>query len=43
MLDKSVNNVLGEGMLFLEKCSPLKFNFLDFPRLSEVIEIPMIF
>ena len=42
MLDKSVNNALGEGM-FLEKCSPLKFNFLDFPRLSEVIQIPMIF
>ena len=27
MLDKSVNNVLGEGMQFLDKCSPLSFNF----------------
>ena len=33
MLDKSVNNVLGEGMQFLDKCSPLNFNFLDFPLL----------
>ena len=32
MFDKSVN-VLGEGMQFLEKCSPLNFNFLDFPQL----------
>ena len=46
MLDKSVNNVLGEGMQFLDKCSPLNFNSLDFPfrSLSEVILIPhMIF
>ena len=33
MLDKSVNNVLAEGMWFLGKCSPLNFNFLDFPQL----------
>ena len=33
ILDKSVNNVLGEGMKFLDKCSPLNFNFLDFPVL----------
>ena len=33
MLDKSVNNVLGEGMQFLDKCSPLNFNSLDFPQL----------
>ena len=32
MLDKSVN-VLGEGMQFLDKCSPLNFNSLDFPQL----------
>ena len=30
MLDKPVNNVLGEGMWVLDKCSPLNFNFLDF-------------
>ena len=29
-----VNNVLGEGMLFLDKCRPLNFNFLDFPLLA---------
>ena len=33
MLNKSVNNVLGEGMLFLDKCSKLDFYFLDFPLL----------
>ena len=27
MLDKSVNNVLGEGMQFLDNCSPLNLNF----------------
>ena len=41
MLDKSVNSALGEGMQFLDICSPLNFNFLDFPLL---IQIPhMIF
>ena len=34
MLDKHVNSVLGEGMQFLDKCSPLNFNFLDFPLLA---------
>ena len=33
MLDKSVSKVLGEGMQFLDKCSPLNFNLLDFPLL----------
>ena len=33
MLELFVNNVLGEGMLFLDKCRPLNFNFLDFPLL----------
>ena len=33
MLDKSVNNVLGEGMQFLDKCSPLNFDSLDFLQL----------
>ena len=33
MLDIFVNNVLGEGMQFLDKCRPLNFNFLDFPLL----------
>ena len=33
MLDKSVNNVLYKGMQFLDKCSPLNFNFLNFPLL----------
>ena len=33
MLDKSINNVLGEGMWLLDKCSPLIFNFLGFPLL----------
>ena len=33
MLDKSVNNVSGEGMQFLGKCRPLNFNCLDFPLL----------
>ena len=32
MLDTShVYNVLAEGIYFLDKCSPLNFNFLDFP------------
>ena len=44
MLDKSINNALGKGMQFLDKCSPLNFNFLTFRSLSEVILIPhMIF
>ena len=34
MLDKPVNNVLGEGMWVLDKCSPLNFNFLDFVLLA---------
>ena len=33
MLDKSLNNVLGEGMQFLDKCSPLNFDSLGFPQL----------
>ena len=34
ILDKSsVYNVLVEGMHFLDKCSPLNFNFSDFPLL----------
>ena len=33
MLDKSVNNVLGEGMQFCDKHSPLNFDSLDFPQL----------
>ena len=33
MLDKSVNNVLVEEMQFLDKCSPLNFDSLDFPQL----------
>ena len=34
MLDKSfVYYVLAEGMYFLDKCSPLNFNFLDFSLL----------
>ena len=33
MLDKSVNNALGEGMQFLDRCSQLNFDFLDFPLL----------
>ena len=33
MLDKSVNNVLGEGMQFLDKRSPLNFDSLDFRQL----------
>ena len=33
MLDKSVNNVLGKGMSFLDKCGPLNFIFLDFALL----------
>ena len=33
MLDKYVNNVLGEGMQFLDKYSTSNFNFLDFALL----------
>ena len=33
MLDKSVNNDLGERMQLLDKRSPLSFNFLDIPLL----------
>ena len=33
MLDQPVNNILGERMSFLDKCSPLNFNFLHFPLL----------
>ena len=33
MLDKSFVYVLAEGMYFLDKFSPLNFNFLDFPLL----------
>ena len=31
--ESSVYNVLVEGMYFLDKCSPLNFNFLQFPLL----------
>ena len=33
MLDKSENDVLGEGMQFLAKYSPLNFDSLDFLQL----------
>ena len=44
MLDKSVNKDLAEEMQFLDKCSLLNFDLLDFPLLVSIIQIPhMIF
>ena len=34
MLDKSSVFALAEGLYFLDKCSPLNFNFLDFPLVA---------
>ena len=43
MLDKSfLYNVLVEGMYFLDKSSLSNFNFLDFPLVSEVAQIPHV-
>ena len=42
MFDKSSVYVLAEGMSFLDKCSPLNFNFRTFHCLPEIIRIPHV-